>query len=67
LGVEFDSADVPEPGTQLTDAAGAAAGVITSAAWSPRTERAVGLAYVPRKIEAPASVAGGVVKDLPLA
>jgi tRNA-modifying protein YgfZ len=66
-GVEFATADVPAPGAPVLDADGAQVGTVTSAAWSPRTETAVALAYVSRKIEPPADLGGAVVKALPLA
>jgi tRNA-modifying protein YgfZ len=65
-GVEFTGDEVPEPGTALSDASGADIGVVTSAAWSPRTGRPVALAYVSRKVQPPADIAGGTVKPLPL-
>jgi folate-binding protein YgfZ len=67
LGVELEGDDVPADGAPLHDADGNAVGVITSAAWSPRTGGVVALAYVGRKYEAPVVVARGVAKDLPLA
>ena len=66
-GVELAGDEMPVPGTPLLDAAGATVGTITSSAWSPRTNAAVALAYVARKLSPPADVAGGVVKELPLA
>ncbi|HZN15080.1 MAG TPA: glycine cleavage T C-terminal barrel domain-containing protein [Acidimicrobiales bacterium] len=66
-GVEFHGDEVPAAGASLRDAAGADVGVITSAAWSPRTGHPVALAYVTRKVEPPAEIDGAVIKPLPLA
>jgi folate-binding protein YgfZ len=66
-GVELDGTDVPAPGSALTMPDGAPAGVITSAAISPRTGGVVALAYVPRKVAIPGPVVGGRLVELPLA
>lgn len=67
FGVELDGPDVPEPGTQLRDANGDVVATVTSAAVSPRTGGTVALAYVPRKVQPPVEIAGGLIRPLPLA
>ncbi|MBX7168400.1 MAG: hypothetical protein K1X74_18840 [Pirellulales bacterium] len=54
-GVVFDSREPPAPGTTLT-LAGQEVGQVTSAAYLPRLERAVGLGFVRREAHAPGTV-----------
>ena len=60
-GVEFDTDEVPESGSPLSDI-----GWITSAAVSPRTGCVVALAYVSRKVEPLTQFERFTVKALPL-
>lgn len=69
-GLVFDAAEVPAIGTPLLDG-DKQVGAVTSAAFSPRFERAIGLGYVRRQQSAPGtrlSHAGGgcQVATLPL-
>jgi folate-binding protein YgfZ len=63
--------DAIGPGTELVDAAGRAAGAVTSAAMSASLGR-IGLGYVRRGIETPATLRAGpdgpevMVRELPL-
>ena len=43
-------------GEELVDADGKSAGRVTSWAWSPEREQTVGLAYVARRVDVPASL-----------
>jgi folate-binding protein YgfZ len=70
-GLAFSSADPPAPGTPLT-ADGAEAGHVTSAAFSPRAGKAIGMAYLRREHTQPgAKLQCGAMEvqviDLPLA
>ncbi len=50
---EADTAHVPAPGSELRDACGKPAGVVTSAAYSPGLRTAIGLAFVELAQSAP--------------
>ena len=55
-GVLLGDAPTPARGAELVNAEGRKAGRITSAAWSPRHEQTIALAYVRREIEPPATL-----------
>lgn len=68
-GLQFGAVDIGA-GTPLFNEAGKEIGKVTSSTWSPRQQQHIGLGYVRREIEPPASVRAGedgtaVVIELP--
>lgn len=57
-GLKFANEKVA-PGTELFNEAGKNVGKVTSVTWSPRFEQYIGLGYVRREIEPPATVRAG--------
>ena len=53
VGVRFDGATVPEPGTELTGETGKVMGRVTSAAFSPTFAAPLALAYLRRESNQP--------------
>jgi folate-binding protein YgfZ len=72
VGLVFEGAEAPPPGTELT-ADGRPAGLVTSVAFSPALRRPVALAYVHRDFAQPGTRVGAgpsasaTVASLPLA
>jgi len=57
-GLKFGAPNVA-PGTPLYNKAGKEIGKVTSSTWSPRHEQYIGLGYVRREVEPPATVRAG--------
>jgi aminomethyltransferase len=53
VGVVAEGRRILRPDTALADPSGAAAGVVTSGAWSPTLERSIAMAYVAPSLSAP--------------
>lgn len=62
VGVQFAAASLPEPGLALS-AGGEVVGHVTSAAYSPRTETTVSLAYVRRGSNVPGTPLNSALGD----